>query len=323
MFLQPGMGLEFFDRVMNLCEYQFPMSPALRTELTYRFGQEILGIIEQYNDKESVKLTQGLRTKIMNGSIPPNLKLEFIRLFDCPCCPASLGVYTTTPLPDGNVVGDIIMYADFNIENHREFYWWNGEAWVLAINFDVLNESPFTDASVDVTISDSDYEYSVDEGATWNGLTSLEGGVDTINIWMRKVGTSCIYVNDPVTYIPSACPVDFGVFASKDDFPAVAEVGDMAMEANSDGTFIYRSLYTFDGVGWMSVNDMQALNDTTFTNATVNFVINDVAYEYSVDSGSTWNSTDPISTPVAQFGVLYRIVGTECEYQNTAVEFVP
>ena len=170
LLLQSDLGLECFDRLMNLCEYQFPMSPNLRMELSIRFGFDIIGIIEQYNDKSVVKLTQDIRTKIIN-IVPRNLQLEFIRLFDCPCCAEIIQTVTNiADAVDGTVVGQLTVERyEISGDYHIHLYYWNNSDWTIILDTSSLYQSADPAGFYDYQFNkfSNNWQYSLDQGQTW------------------------------------------------------------------------------------------------------------------------------------------------------------
>lgn len=213
LFTDRGLSSEFYNRMMNLCNYDYPMSPDLRGLVESKFGFDMLGTIEQYSTREKPVLNSGLRASIRRV-IPDEYYLEFLRLFDCTCCPPIIQtVADISEAVDGTQDGQltIVRYIDGSGDQHIHLYYWDGADWILLIDSSSRLTGGVFDTFQFNNPVDSNWFYSLDEGATWLQDTELvlDPPVSSITIWFKNIVNGCIYTNVPQLPLQVSYCVDY------------------------------------------------------------------------------------------------------------------
>ena len=214
-----AISLEFYDRLMNLCNYEYPMTPDLKMWVERMFGQEMIHTIEQYRDLEIVRLSVGLK-QVIRRIIPDQFYLEFIRLFDCDCCPTIIGEYNSIlDVPSGTYVGQLAVerYIDGSESQHIHLYEWDGSGWINNIDSSAtLTSGLFDNFKFSLTIGS--WDYSIDNGTTWLADPGFifDPPVPSITVWFRNTINGCIYTNLPL--LPLAYCTDWAVIDGGNNF---------------------------------------------------------------------------------------------------------
>ena len=191
-FPHTNLGAEFFNRLMNLCNYDYPMSSALQGAVTTKFGLGLVYIINQYTTLTSPKLNTANRLAIRRV-VPDEFYLEFIRLFDCDCCPAIIGEYSDEGnLPTDAQIGElaIVRYSyDFGggvMQYIIQLNEWDGAGWNAVVRVGATFTSGLATLA-DINIPDPNWEASVDLGATWETSDHNFGSpVTGFPVWFRN-----------------------------------------------------------------------------------------------------------------------------------------
>lgn len=200
-FPHTNLGAEFFNRLMNLCAYDYPMTPNLHGAVSAKFGEGVTAIIEGFSALEKPVFNTANRLAIRR-IVPDEFYLEFLRLFDCSCCPAILGEYSDEGyLPTDAQIGElaILRYSDDfggGVINYTiELFEWDGAAW----NTVVRVNSTFTSGLAtlaEINIQDPNWEVSVDSGATWDVSDhAFSPAVSSFPIWAKNIANGCIYTS--------------------------------------------------------------------------------------------------------------------------------
>ena len=218
LFTDRGLSSEFYNRMMNLCNYDYPMSPDLRGLVESKFGFDMLGTIEQYSTREKPVLNSGLRASIRRV-IPDEYYLEFLRLFDCTCCPLIIGEYATyDDIPAGTAVDQLAIVAHVNSGLFQviTLYEWDGAVWASHVTITATTYGGFF-TSIDISNDEGDWEVSIDSGATWHAASVLpiDPPQGTLPVWYRNNENGCIYTNVPqlpLSYCTDWAVVDVGAF---------------------------------------------------------------------------------------------------------------
>lgn len=325
LFYDAALSLEFYDRMVNLCNYEYPMTPNLRALVSERFGFDLVHVIEQYKGLESPVLSSSNKA-IIRSVIPDEFYLEFIRLFDCSCCPIVIGEYgSIDAAPDGTSVGQLVVvrYITDDTRNHIHLYEWNGTIWEIKIDTSSAIDLGFF-LKFQIEDLDTLWEVSIDEGVTWLNTVfnyNIDPPQTSITIWFRNTDNGCIYTNLP--QIP-LCPTNAGIWPDPLTFPVGNVIGDVVMLASNDGLFIYRNIYEWDGADWISQLELLTVNNAPFS--AVSVIANLHTYEFSVDSGSVWWQIDPpfqANFPEqSSIPCWFRKIGTECIYVSDVISQV-
>jgi hypothetical protein len=190
-----AQGLEFFDRLMNLCDYDYPMTPDLRGLVQSKFGFDMLHIIEQFGTLWHPVLPPSMRNSI-RGIIPDALYLEFIRIFDCDCCPAIIQqIADISYAVDGTAAGQltVVLAIDESQNQLLSIYEWDGANWVVQI--DTITravDGEFIDYGI--SIPAGSWELSVDGGVSWTDTNAtFDPPVSSFSVMFRNTVTGCTY----------------------------------------------------------------------------------------------------------------------------------
>lgn len=226
LFSDKGLSQEFYNRLMNLCNYDYPMSPSLRGLVESKFGFEMLHTIEQYKDLEKPVLTSGLRGSIRRV-IPDEYYLEFLRLFDCSCCPLIIQeVNDIANAVDGTAVGQltIVRYIDATGFQNIHLYVWSGVTWVNDVDCTEKEPiPPYPDFTI--SIFNAIWQVSLDYGATWlTGDYTFPSPVMSFPVWFKNTVNNCIYSGGDLAMPLNSYCIDYALIDGGINFTILGTV---------------------------------------------------------------------------------------------------
>lgn len=145
--------------------------------------------------------------------------LNIIPLDKCP--PIIQEVNDISLAVDGTAVGQLTVerYIDSGDVQHIHLYYWDGADWILLID----SSSRFEDGGFNTyefnNVIDSNWFYSLDDGATWSQdtQTTFDPPVPSITILFRNTLNGCVYTNLPIIPLEITYCVEYSLFDNSGD----------------------------------------------------------------------------------------------------------